>query len=372
VVRNRCLIMTDFSMVTTNFKKLYSETPHSLWPTYLPYSVMETRSPGCQHSPTLLNLDPSKLQQKFFAVMHPMCSQLRCSDPICLHQSVLASYAPILYSLVPAMKFIVTIFTSSLLISFSAAHSLRGHRTRSNRSTAHAIPSNVQTLFNTVKNGGCQKFVENNHNLGDGHGHSGFGFCTDFEDQGFIYLAGPGELGDMDVDCDGKESCPDDGDFQPGTAFDDTLSSNGYGISTLDARIHTYSVLGTCDVAIDKPSGGPVPALSTVAVVCNNQIFYSVFGDTNGCDDDNATGEASFALANLCFPGQGLGGNQGHSAHDILYIAFTNDSAVPGPKDADWTANDSTTFESSLAGFGGKLVSGITSNNKNSSKFERF
>jgi hypothetical protein len=30
--------------------------------------------------------------------------------------------------------------------------------------------------------------------------HAGFGFCTDFEDQGFIYLAGPGELGDMDVD----------------------------------------------------------------------------------------------------------------------------------------------------------------------------
>jgi hypothetical protein len=31
-------------------------------------------------------------------------------------------------------------------------------------------------------------------------GCAGFGFCTDYEDQGFIYLAGPGELGDMDVD----------------------------------------------------------------------------------------------------------------------------------------------------------------------------
>jgi hypothetical protein len=134
------------------------------------------------------------------------------------------SYAAILDYLVPAMKFTVTVFTSSLLISFAVAHSLRGHRTHSIcRSTAHSIPSNVQTLFNTVKNGGCQKFVANNHNLSDGQGnsgeilallasawescgdwfnpvHPGFGFCADFEDQGFIYLAGPGELGDMDVD----------------------------------------------------------------------------------------------------------------------------------------------------------------------------
>ena len=84
------------------------------------------------------------------------------------------SYAAILDYLVPAMKFTVTVFTSSLLISFAVAHSLRGHRTRSiRRSTAHSIPSNVQTLFNTVKNGGCQKFVANNHNLSDGQGNSG-------------------------------------------------------------------------------------------------------------------------------------------------------------------------------------------------------
>lgn len=142
---------------------------------------------------------------------------------LCLYRFVLESYATILDSLIQAMKFIVTVFTSSLLISFAVAHSLRGHRTRSTRrSAAHAIPSNVQTLFNTVKNGGCQKFVGNNQNLGDGQGnsgeiffrstgksrtepilifvHAGFGFCADFEDQGFIYLAGPGELGDMDVD----------------------------------------------------------------------------------------------------------------------------------------------------------------------------
>lgn len=50
---------------------------------------------------------------------------------------------------------------------------------------------------------------------------------------------------------------------------------------------------------MDNESGGPIPALSVVAVVCNNQLFYSVFGDTNGCDDHDATGEASYALARV-------------------------------------------------------------------------
>lgn len=41
-------------------------------------------------------------------------------------------------------------------------------------------------------------------------------------------------------------------------------------------------------------------------------------GDTNGCDDDNFTGEASVAMANLCFPKDGLNGENGHDEHDIL------------------------------------------------------
>jgi hypothetical protein len=35
------------------------------------------------------------------------------------------------------------------------------------------------------------------------------------------------------------------------------------------------------------------------------------------------------------------------------------DDAVPGPDDADWHAKDRNTFETSLAKFGEKLVSGI-------------
>ncbi|KIM76821.1 glycoside hydrolase family 75 protein [Piloderma croceum F 1598] len=224
---------------------------------------------------------------------------------------------------------------------------------------AHSIPGNIQKLYNAVKHGGCQHYIHNNHTLSDGEGNRGFGFCTDYEDQGFIYLAGPGELGDMDVDCDGKESCSHDGDHQSGTAFDSILSRGRYGISKLDPLIHSYSVLGTCHVPVDKPSGGPVPPLSTVAVVCNNQLFYSVFGDTNGCDDADFTGEASYALANLCFPGHGLNGDKGYTGHNILYIAFMADDAVPGPDGADWQAKDRNTFETSLAKFGGKLVSSI-------------
>ena len=78
-----------------------------------------------------------------------------------------------------------------------------------------------------------------------------------------------------------------------------TSLDGNYGITRLDATIHSYSVLGTCHVPVDKPSGGPIPPLSTVAVVCGKKLFYSVFGDTNGCDDDDVTGEASYALANV-------------------------------------------------------------------------
>lgn len=42
-------------------------------------------------------------------------------------------------------------------------------------------------------------------------------------------------------------------------------------------------------------------------------------------------------------------------------IAFTADAAVPGPNDANWKATDSETFQTSLSGFGEKLVTGIHS-----------
>jgi len=37
----------------------------------------------------------------------------------------------------------------------------------------HAIPPNIRNLYDTVKHGGCRKFVDNSHSLNDGHGHTG-------------------------------------------------------------------------------------------------------------------------------------------------------------------------------------------------------
>ncbi|KAA8902930.1 fungal chitosanase of glycosyl hydrolase group 75-domain-containing protein [Sphaerosporella brunnea] len=222
---------------------------------------------------------------------------------------------------------------------------------------AYNIPPALQTFYNGVKNGGCKSWLDNNHNLQDGHGHKGFGFCTDTA--GALYVSGPGELADMDIDCDGAHKCTGDGSFQSGTAFDDILQSQGYGIESLDASKHTFVVLGTCDVAVDTLTGGPIQPLSLVAVVCNNQLHYAVFGDTNGCDDDNFTGEASLSLGQLCFPNEGLNGDNGHDAHDVLYLAFTGKNAVPGPHGAAWTASNPQDFEASLKSLGDTLIAGL-------------
>jgi hypothetical protein len=82
----------------------------------------------------------------------------------------------------------------------------------------------------------------------------------------------------------------------------------------------------------------------------------------------------------LCFPVQGLGGEKGYTGHDILCetilecctsaetclltgtridIVFTADDAVPGSNDVDWKASDNEAFETSLATFGEKLITGI-------------
>ncbi|KAF3905008.1 hypothetical protein AA313_de0203215 [Arthrobotrys entomopaga] len=215
---------------------------------------------------------------------------------------------------------------------------------------AWTVPSDVQTFYNNVKDGGCNSFAGGKSNLNDGHGHSGFGFCTDTAN--VVYLSGTNSLGDMDVDCDGAHNCGGlSGDYQGGTSFDDTLSRS-YGIETLDASIHQFSVLGTCDLDLE----GTIQPLALVAVVCNDQLFYSVWGDTNGCDDDNFTGEASISLAQMCFPNEGLNGNNGHETHDVLYLAFTGSDAVVGPSDANWEATSASDFQNSLKAFGDSIL----------------
>ncbi|EWC44182.1 hypothetical protein DRE_06927 [Drechslerella stenobrocha 248] len=217
--------------------------------------------------------------------------------------------------------------------------------------SAWLIPQNVQAFYNKVKKGGCHSFASGKSNLNDGQGNSGFGFCIDTAN--VVYLSGRNSLGDMDIDCDGAQNCGGlSGDFQGETAFDDTLRSKGYGIKTLDASIHQFSVLGTCHVNLE----GIINPLALVAVVCNNQLLYSVWGDTNGCDNNDVTGEASISLAQLCFPNEGLDGNNGHEAHDVLYLAFTGSDAVVGPRNAKWKAKTALEFQSSLKAFGDSVL----------------
>ena len=181
----------------------------------------------------------------------------------------------------------------------------------------------------------------------------------------------------MDVDCDGANNtggdCANDPSGQSQTAFMDSLPQ--YGINDLDANVHPYVVFG--NAGFDPQSFGMEP-LSVMAVVCNNQLvrldspyndhcypqlgtqtnfqqFYGVWGDTNGYD---STGEASIALAQMCFPNDGLTGDNGHGPDDVLYIGFTGQDAVPGGS-ADWQAGDRWSFEASIKDLGDRLVAGL-------------
>lgn len=77
----------------------------------------------------------------------------------------------------------------------------------------------------------------------------------------------------MDVDCDGANrrggKCANDLTGQSMTAFMDEVKP--FGISDLDANIHSYVVLGTD--SFDPQSIG-VESLSVVAVVCNDQLVF--------------------------------------------------------------------------------------------------
>lgn len=132
----------------------------------------------------------------------------------------------------------------------------------------------------------------------------------------------------------------------------------------MNASVIPFVVLGTTDVAMDTLSGGPIEPLALVAVVCNGELHYAVFGDTNGSDNsnDNFTGEASLALAQMCFPNDGMSGTNGHVEHDVLYVAFTGKEAVPGALGAKWTAKTPQEFEASIKTLGDKLVAKAFSN----------
>jgi len=52
-------------------------------------------------------------------------------------------------------------------------------------------------------------------------------------------------------------------------------------------------------------------------VICNNLVYYGILGDTDG-DTPEAIGEASWLMAQTCFPDEGLNGATGHETPDVL------------------------------------------------------
>ncbi|CEJ90007.1 Putative Chitosanase [[Torrubiella] hemipterigena] len=214
--------------------------------------------------------------------------------------------------------------------------------------SAYDIPDNLRQIYNNHKSGGCSSSLA-------GPFAGGASYCADIPNA--IFLKGNGQYDNMDTDCDGLDNtagdCGDDQTGQSQTAFQGLAQS--YGIEDLNANIHTYVVFGNEG---GNPSFNPqnhgIKPLSVMAVVCNNQVYYGVWGDTNG---GTTTGEAAISLGQICFPNEGIRGNNGHGPNDVLYIAFTGDEAVPGKNGANWKAGDKWTFEESIRGLGERLVS---------------
>ncbi|KAF7718842.1 Chitosanase [Penicillium ucsense] len=220
--------------------------------------------------------------------------------------------------------------------------------------SAYDIPQNLQQIYNNHKSGKCNNKLAGGFTDGIG-GATTFAYCGDINGAIFLHsLGNGGQYDNMDVDCDGANNhggdCANDPSGQSQTAFMDSLPQ--YGIQDLDANVHPYVVFG--NAGFDPQSYGMEP-LSVMAVVCNNQLLYGIWGDTNGYD---STGEASIALAQMCYPNDGLTGDNGHGPDDVFYIGFTGNGAVPGGS-ADWQAGDRWTFEASIKDLGDRLVASL-------------
>jgi len=194
----------------------------------------------------------------------------------------------------------------------------------------------------------------------------------------------------MDVDCelialdvyaeqtifegDGAQGGPaDDGRCGESTTTIPTTSVKRYiesynvGISDLSPHVHSFVVFGNSGTKPNWPTFDPrtagVAHVSLIAVVCGDQMFYGVWGDSNGDHGERASvGEVSLAMATACY-GTGMqagtGSNTSHDEHDVLYIAFTGADAVPGADGASWSAPNFTEFHDSLVGLGDRLVQRI-------------
>ncbi|KAK9636166.1 hypothetical protein HCH54_010098 [Aspergillus fumigatus] len=208
--------------------------------------------------------------------------------------------------------------------------------------TAYNLPNNLKQIYDK-------------HKVYCTHLKS-FSYCGDIP--GAIFISSSKGYTNMDIDCDGANNsagkCANDPSGQGETAFKSDVKK--FGISDLDANIHPYVVFGNEDHSPKfKPQSHGMQPLSVMAVVCNGQLHYGIWGDTNG---GVSTGEASISLADLCFPNEHLDGNHGHDPNDVLFIGFTSKDAVPGAT-AKWKAKNAKEFEDSIKSIGDKLVAGL-------------
>ncbi|KAK3392874.1 family 75 glycoside hydrolase [Podospora didyma] len=179
-------------------------------------------------------------------------------------------------------------------------------------SSARNVPSNLRNLYNTLKSNGT---------------------CSNKDGTSFV---------NMDIDCDGTQGSPAD-------------DKHCYkkGIRDLDANIHRYVVFGNTGKKSGWKTFDPqkhgIKLLSLMAVVCEDQLIYGIWGDMNGDDGPHPmVGEASTSLATACYGKKHITGDNGHDQDNVLYIAFTGDDAVPGANGANWAATNYKAFESSI------------------------
>ncbi|KAL4821162.1 fungal chitosanase of glycosyl hydrolase group 75-domain-containing protein [Aspergillus spinulosporus] len=122
---------------------------------------------------------------------------------------------------------------------------------------------------------------------------------------------------DMDTDCDGVNyRCEGNADGKPLTNW-----------GALSAFEVPYIVIPQAFLDANPTA---IPGQNVAAVICNNNMFYAVLGDTNG-NNPQVTGEASWLLARSCFPKDNLNGNRGHDEADVIYILFIGPEAVFPP-----------------------------------------
>ncbi|KAH2766674.1 hypothetical protein KXW10_008068 [Aspergillus fumigatus] len=221
--------------------------------------------------------------------------------------------------------------------------------------TAYNLPNNLKKIYDKHK-GKCSKVLAKGFTNGDASQGKSFSYCGDIP--GAIFISSSKGYTNMDIDCDGANNsagkCANDPSGQGETAFKSDVKK--FGISDLDANIHPYVVFGNEDHSPKfKPQSHGMQPLSVMAVVCNGQLHYGIWGDTNG---GVSTGEASISLADLCFPNEHLDGNHGHDPNDVLFIGFTSKDAVPGAT-AKWKAKNAKEFEDSIKSIGDKLVAGL-------------